>query len=159
MVKNNSKSSTTGAEAAPRKKEKTMLKNIALAAYAFIAAFAASAMAAEDSAAVHAASSVVQSGVFEGRNDHITKGGVSIVKTSSGYIAILEGDFSLDGAPSPTLGFGKDGFDKKTEFTKLEQKKGLQVYAIPANINPADYDEFYVWCSDFSIALGVASLK
>lgn len=106
------------------------------------------------------ASSVKQSGTFSGLSDHITTGGVSIVKTSSGYIAILESDFDLDGAPAPTLGFGNDGaFDKATEFTKLNSIKGLQVYAIPATINPADFNEFYVWCADFSVPLGVASLK
>jgi len=110
-------------------------------------------------ATIETTSKVVQNGVFKGRNKHETSGGVSIIKTSNGYIAVLEGDFSLDGAPAPTLGFGKNGFDKKTEFTKLNANKGLQVYAIPATIKPENYDEFYVWCADFSVALGVASLK
>ena len=107
-------------------------------------------------------SRVAKSGVFEGRSDHITTGGVSILKTESGYIAVLEADFDLDGAPAPTLGFGKSGkkgFVKKTEFTKLKSDKGLQVYSIPAKIDPADYDQFYVWCSDFDVALGVAALR
>ena len=140
-----------------------MFKKIALA---FIAAFSASFAIATVAQAetVHAdatetASSVLKSGTFEGKNKHITTGGVSIVKTASGYVAILESDFDLDGAPAPTLGFGKNGFDKNTEFTKLESDKGLQIYAIPANINPADYTEFYVWCADFDVALGVAALK
>lgn len=138
-----------------------MFKNIILALFAVVAASGAAAKAEEaGGVSDHVfASTVVQSGQFEGRNKHVTTGGVSILKTASGYIAILESDFSLDGAPAPTLGFGKNGFDKKTEFTKLESKKGLQVYRIPAGVNPADYNEFYVWCADFSIALGVASLK
>jgi len=103
--------------------------------------------------------SVVFTGTFEGRNDHITKGQVSIVRTANGYVAILDKDFSLDGAPAPTLGFGKNGFDKSTEFAKLKSKNGLQVYAIPKNIKVEDFNEFYVWCSDFSVALGVAKLK
>jgi len=102
---------------------------------------------------------VIKSGVFEGRNKHITTGGVSIVKTTSGYVAILESNFSLDGAPEPTLGFGSGSFNKKTEFSKLKSINGLQVYEVPANIDPADFDEFYVWCADFNVALGVASLK
>ena len=139
-----------------------MFRKIFLAIVAFTAVSAASATMtnAETKPTVsQATSQVVKSGAFKGRNKHVTTGGVSIVKTASGYIAILEQDFSLDGAPAPTLGFGKNGFDKKTEFTKLNTNTGLQVYAIPANINPADFDEFYVWCADFSVALGVASLK
>ncbi|GJL93866.1 MAG: hypothetical protein DHS20C05_02710 [Hyphococcus sp.] len=140
-----------------------MFKKLTIAIVALFVANAvtissASAQGAHDQEAT-VASSVLKSGKFKGLNKHVTTGGVSIIKTASGYVAILEGDFSLDGAPAPTLGFGKNGFDKKSEFTKLESKTGLQVYAIPANINPADYDEFYVWCKDFSVGLGVASLK
>ena len=130
---------------------------IAAAAFANLAGFAFG--SAAQAADAETSTTVVQSGAFEGRSDHVTTGGVSILKTASGYVAVLESDFSLDGAPSPTLGFGKNGFDKSTEFTKLESKKGLQIYAIPASIDPADFDEFYVWCADFSVALGVASLK
>jgi len=105
-------------------------------------------------------STIAAHGTFEGRSDHVTKGGVSIIKTASGYIAVLESDFSLDGAPAPTLGFGNKGkFDKATEFTKLASKDGLQSYALPAGIDPSKYDEFVVWCADFSVPLGVAKLK
>lgn len=106
------------------------------------------------------APSIEKTGTFSGRSDHITTGGISIVKLNTGYVVILESDFSLDGAPAPTIGFGKDGtFDKTTEFTKLASKDGLQAYAVPANINPADFNEFYIWCSKFSVPLGVATLK
>ena len=104
--------------------------------------------------------SLTKSGTFKGLSKHVTKGGVSIVKTQTGYIAFLENNFSLDGAPAPTLGFGKDGkFDPQTEFTKLQNIKGAQVYAIPAGINPENFNEFYVWCADFTVPLGVAKLK
>ena len=109
--------------------------------------------------ALTASYKVVKTGSFQGRSDHITTGDVSILETSDGYIVVLNSNFSLDGAPAPTLGFGKNGFDKKTEFTKLNNKSGLQIYKIPSNINVEDFNEFYVWCSDFSVPLGVASLK
>ncbi|WP_343565313.1 DM13 domain-containing protein [Kiloniella sp. b19] len=132
-----------------------MLKKL-LATLAVIMAFAVPFQAAS----AGQSSDVVQAGTFEGRSDHIVKGGVSILKTASGYIAVLEKDFDLDGAPAPTLGFGKgEKFDASTEFTKLHNDKGLQVYAIPANVNPADYDSFFVWCADFSVPLGVAKLS
>lgn len=108
----------------------------------------------------HGTSQVVTSGTFEGRSDHVTTGGVSIIKTASGYVAVLENDFSLDGAPDPTLGFGNNGsFDTKTIFTKLESINGLQVYAIPANVDVSAFNEFYVWCAEFSVPLGVAALQ
>lgn len=138
-----------------------MFKQITFALLAIIASSVTAAKA--DDANKHdeskITSSVVKSGQFEGRNRHVTTGGVSIVQTASGYVAILESDFSLDGAPAPTLGFGNNRFDKETEFTKLESDNGLQVYAIPDHIDPSDYSKFYVWCADFNIALGVSSLK
>ncbi len=137
-----------------------MLKKIIFVAALVLGLGAGQTGFAIDKAQAGEASKVVKSGTFEGRSDHITTGGVSIVKTASGYVAVLENDFSLDGAPAPTLGFGNSSkFDKKTEFTKLNAKDGLQVYAIPANIDPGKFNEFYVWCADFSVPLGVAALK
>lgn len=137
-----------------------MIKKISLMLVALISVFGIGiAPAHAQHSDTQQASAVVQSGTFTGRNNHVTTGTVSIVKTGSGYVAILEGNFSLDGAPAPTLGFGKNGFKPETEFTKLASPTGLQVYAIPDSIDPKNFDEFYVWCSDFSVALGVASLK
>lgn len=131
-----------------------MFKRI-LAATVLVAGFAGVAQADG-----HTTSDVLQSGTFEGRSDHVTTGGVTILKTASGFIAVLESDFDLDGAPDPTLGFGAGGtFDEATQFTELREDKGLQVYAIPANVNPADFDEFYVWCREFSVPLGVAKFS
>ncbi len=118
-----------------------MLKSL-LPALALVAGLAGAVLAAPAQAG-SASSEVVGSGTFEGRSNHVTTGGVSILKTASGHVAVLEPDFSLDGAPAPTLGFGKNGeFDKASEFSKLESKDGLQVYQLPANIDPAAYNEF-----------------
>ena len=102
----------------------------------------------------------VATGTFEGRSDHITTGGAHIVKVSNGYLLVLGDDFSLDGAPAPTIGFGNDGqFDKESEFAKLAKITGKQVYNLPADFTPANYSEVYVWCADFSVPLGVATLE
>lgn len=102
----------------------------------------------------------VASGTFEGRSDHITTGGAHILKVSNGYLLVLGHDFSLDGAPAPTIGFGNNGeFDAASEFTKLEKITGKQVYNLPADFTPANYSEVYVWCADFSVPLGVATLE
>ncbi len=115
---------------------------------------------AQQIAAQSITTATIQSkGEFEGRSKHITTGGVSVVNTGSGYLVVLDNNFSLDGAPGPTLGFGVDGqFDGKSEFTPLKSKSGAQVYVLPASINPANYNEIYVWCADFSVPLGVAKL-
>lgn len=109
---------------------------------------------------VQAGSDVVSSGTFRGANKHITSGGITVVKTAAGTLIILDRDFSLDGAPDPKLGFGKDGkYDSAAKVAHLSKKNGLQVYKVPAGIDASKYNELYVWCEKFSVSLGVAALK
>jgi len=107
------------------------------------------------------AGSVAAKGSFVGASDHITKGGVSIVKTANGgAIVILDSDFSLDGAPDPRVGFGKDGkFVDASDLGELTKKDGLQVYIVPATVNVDDFNEVYIWCKKFAVPLGVASIN
>ncbi|MFD2206466.1 DM13 domain-containing protein [Kiloniella antarctica] len=106
------------------------------------------------------ADNAVSQGNFEGRSDHITTGGVEIVKDGhGGYKVILADNFSLDGAPDPKLAFGKNGIDKSTLFTPLLNKTGHQEYKLPASIDPTKYNEIYVWCEKFDVPLGVANLN
>ena len=102
----------------------------------------------------------IASGTFEGRSKHVTTGTVTIKREAGKTYAVLGSDFSLDGAPAPTLGFANgEKFDLATEFTKLASKTGAQTYEIPADIDPAKYDHFVVWCSKFAVPLGTAALK
>jgi hypothetical protein len=105
-----------------------------------------------------ASSEVILSGKFEGRSGHAVSGGVSVMKTDSGFLVVLEKDFSLDDAPDPKLGFGKNGYDASSLFSVLMAKNGAQIYALPANIEPASYNEFWVWCEKHNVPLGVAKL-
>lgn len=102
---------------------------------------------------------ILSAGSLSGRSDHITTGTVSIQRIDGRTYAVLGPDFSLDGAPDPTLGFGKNGFVKATEFAKLRELTGQQVYELPQDLDPAEYDEFYVWCAEFSVPLGAADLR
>jgi hypothetical protein len=102
----------------------------------------------------------VKTGEFTGASDHITSGQVSVVKTPDGYAVVLGSDFSLDGAPDPKVGFGKDGkYDIKAQLGHLISKDGQQAYVVPASVNPKDYNEVYIWCEKFNVPLGVATIK
>ena len=99
-------------------------------------------------------------GSFTGKSKHVTSGGVSIVKSGSGYALKLAGNFSLDGAPDPWLGFGTNGkYSNKTTFAVLKKNKGGQTYKIPASVDISKFNEVYVWCKKFGVPLGVAKLK
>ncbi len=106
------------------------------------------------------AQEVLGKGSLTGQSGHEASGLVSIVKTATGIEVRLGNDFKLDGAPGPWLGFGKaGGFDRATQFSKLNKNSGAQIYKVPANIDVSKYDEFYVWCRPFNVSLGVAKLK
>ncbi|MEM7058841.1 MAG: DM13 domain-containing protein [Pseudomonadota bacterium] len=130
-----------------------MIKKIFVAA-AFIAAAVAGPAVAGDTGHT-------QTGSFVGASDHITTGGVTIVKTADGgAVVILDSDFSLDGAPDPRVGFGKDGtYVDASDLGVLQNKTGLQVYIVPPTVNVDDFNEVYIWCRKFSVPLGVAALK
>jgi len=103
---------------------------------------------------------VSATGTFAGQSDHVTTGAVTIEKDGDKVLLVFGEDFSLDGAPSQTIGFSKSGeFDIKTEFAKLQSKSGRQVYEIPATIDVSAYDAVTVWCSKFAVPLGSASLR
>ena len=107
------------------------------------------------------ADTVAATGTFTGASDHITTGGVSIIKTSNGgAVVILDSNFSLDGAPDPKVGFGVDGkFIAASDLGELTNKDGLQVYVVPASVNVDDFNEVYIWCEEFAVPLGVAALN
>jgi hypothetical protein len=118
-------------------------------------------MAAASFATIASADEISASGTFTGASDHITTGGVSVVETSAGgAVVILDADFSLDGAPDPSVGFGKDGeYVAASDLGELTSINGLQVFVVPEGLDVADFNEIYIWCDEFSVPLGVAALS
>ncbi|MGB5870496.1 MAG: DM13 domain-containing protein [Albidovulum sp.] len=110
---------------------------------------------------IAAAETTAATGSFAGANDHVTTGGVSVIKTANGgAVVILDSDFSLDGAPDPSVGLGKDGkYVTAADLGDLNQNTGLQVFVVPAGVNVDDFNEVYIWCDEFSVSLGVAALR
>ncbi|MEM6372186.1 MAG: DM13 domain-containing protein [Pseudomonadota bacterium] len=107
----------------------------------------------------HAAA--LASGTFAGASNHITTGAVEVIANADGsHTVVLGDDFSLDGAPDPRVGFGKDGtYDVATGMGLLKSLNGKQTFTVPAGVDPADYNEIYIWCLQFSVPLGVAALN
>ncbi|MEM6304019.1 MAG: DM13 domain-containing protein [Pseudomonadota bacterium] len=101
------------------------------------------------------------SGSFRGASNHVTTGTVQITKNADGtHTVTLSGDFSLDGAPDPQVGFGKNGtFSPAANLGKLKKLRGGQSYVVPANIDPEAFNELYIYCVRFDVPLGVAALS
>lgn len=101
-----------------------------------------------------------RAGAFTGDSNHVTTGGVTVVKTDAGYEIRLGPDFTFDGAPDPRVGFGKDGkFVDPTDFEPLRSNTGEQVYKVPASIDASTFDTVVIWCRRFSVPLGHARLN
>ncbi len=100
---------------------------------------------------------VAASGTFSGANDHITTGQVEVVKTDAGWNIVLGDDFSLDGAPQPSVAIGKNG-EFQLDIAPLESITGEQTYVLPASVKLSDFDEIFIWCGEFNVSLGSAKL-
>ena len=102
---------------------------------------------------------VVSSGTFSGRSDHITTGDVRLEKTATGYQLSFAADFSLDGAPDPIVALGNNGtYLKANKIAVLQNKTGRQTYTLPASFTPGQFSQVYVWCEQFDVPLGIADL-
>ena len=98
-------------------------------------------------------------GTFTGKSNHVTKGQVEVVETADGWEIHLKDSFWFDGAPDPRVGFGNGGkFADGTDFEPLRENAGAQVYKVPAGIDPAEFDNVFIWCRKFSVPLGVAEI-
>lgn len=97
-------------------------------------------------------------GTFEGKSKHVTTGHAAIGRVGDQWIVILEDDFTFDGAPDPHVALGSDGYRKDASLALLSSNAGKQVYAIPASLDVANFNEIWIWCDRFSVPLGVAKL-
>jgi len=95
----------------------------------------------------NAALAGTKTGSFHGTNSHVTTGDYTISKQADGsHVITLESNFSLDGAPDPSVGFGKDGkYSKATYLGNLKQLKGKQSFVIPASVDLSDFNEVYIF--------------
>ena len=109
----------------------------------------------------NAAVAANKTGSFHGASNHITQGDYTISKQADGsYVITLEDNFSLDGAPDPSVGFGKNGkYSKATYLGNLKSLKGKQSFVIPASVDLSLFNEVYIWCAKFTVPLGVAPLN
>ncbi len=116
--------------------------------------------------------STIKSGTFV-RAEQPTKGGVSIVtkdgrsflqldagfKTSSQgpdlVVALHRSSNVLGGTQAPN--YALKGGDYIV-LSRLKKYSGAQRYAIPSNINLANYRSAVIWCRKFNATFGVASL-
>ena len=106
-----------------------------------------------------ASAETLKSGRFTGVSGHDVSGAVTIETGKGGAVLSFGPDFSFDGAPDPKVALGHDGYDPKTLMGPLKAASGTQSYAMPADFDPAGYNEVWIWCEDFAVPLGMAKIE
>lgn len=102
----------------------------------------------------------MRQGAFNGLNNHVAVGTVTLKNQGDAYVIELGADFVFDGAPDPKIAFGNEGqFDPATLMEPLHADSGAQSYRVPENINPEEFNEIYIWCEKYSVGLAVASIQ
>ena len=102
---------------------------------------------------------VLRVGTFKGVSSYRAQGDIRIVKAGSETKIVLPQNFSVSGVPDPKLGFGNNGFKAGTLFAKLSRNSGTQEYVVPANVDLSKFNEVWIWCERFSVAIAVAKLN
>jgi hypothetical protein len=111
-------------------------------------------------------STVLATGAFRGL-DHDASGSASLVRVDGTLYVRFEDDFRVLNGPDLLVYLSKH--DASTEASRfatgfvslgdLKGNRGSQNYAIPANVDPADYRSVVVWCRRFNVGFAVAPLE
>ncbi len=100
---------------------------------------------------------LIETGSFVGQGGHTVSGDFEIIKKGEIHYLVLQDNFEFDGAPDPKIGFSKrDRFTEDSLFSGLNADAGKQIYRLPFDFNPADYDEVTIWCDKFDADLAEA---
>ena len=100
---------------------------------------------------------LIETGSFIGQSGHTVSGDFQIIKQGEIHYLVLQDNFKFDGAPDPKIGFSKNNeFSEDTLFSGLNSDEGKQIYRLPFDFNPAQYDEVTLWCDKFDADLAEA---
>lgn len=100
-------------------------------------------------------------GTFSGFDAvHQAAGTARLLEVSGKQYVRFESDFTVTNGPDLYVYFGKNGkYVAEANLGKLKGNQGSQNYEVPAGINPAEYNEVWVWCRAFSVPFGKATLQ
>ncbi|MBD1908214.1 DM13 domain-containing protein [Funiculus sociatus GB2-A5] len=99
--------------------------------------------------------------------EHPTMGMVSVVTENGKNYIELDEAFKTNNGPDlfvilhrsekpPVSGIKEEDY---VSIGRLQKVSGTQRYAIPANVNPADFRSVAIWCRQFNATFGFALLS
>ena len=91
-----------------------------------------------------------------GSDGHHASGMVAFGMDMNQHVLTLS-DIKVDKVPDGYVYLTKDADHMHgVELGRLEQFSGTVTYAIPAGVNPDDYDSVVIWCKQFNVEIGRA---
>lgn len=102
----------------------------------------------------------VSSGTFVSLAGHNAEGTARLLQIGDRYFVRFEDDFRVTNGPDLFVHFGKDNeYLTEARLGALKGNAGSQNYEVPAELNPEDYNEVWVWCRAFSVPFGKVVLQ
>ncbi len=99
-------------------------------------------------------------GMLMGAKDHHASGTVALTKDAGGHTVLRLENLKVDKVPDGRVYLATDGdYTKGVELGKLTQFSGTVQFAVPANVNPTDYNSVVIWCKKFSVEIGRATFE
>lgn len=101
----------------------------------------------------------IRTGMLAGAGSHHAAGTASVTKDRSGHNTLSLTEVRVDNVPDGRVYLAKNG-DYRTgiELGKLTQFSGMVDFPISDAVNLEEYDSVVIWCKQFNVEIGRASL-
>ncbi|MEL7070783.1 MAG: DM13 domain-containing protein [Cyanobacteria bacterium J06581_3] len=101
---------------------------------------------------------------FVGADGHSTSGGVQIVEENGQRYLELDSSFRTDSGPDLFVLLHRDAVpgsynsDDYVNLGRVQSFNGAQRYAIPADVDLSAFQSAVIWCQDFDVTFGYATI-
>ena len=119
---------------------------------------AACATAKPGEAPIPSDAKVTHRAVIIGESNHDARGTISLYQGRSASVLVFEPNFQLSGPQSPTVAFGRDGYEAGAKVGNLVRNSGRQSYLVPPGIQLRRFNEVWIWHEKSGKPLGLGRL-
>lgn len=112
-----------------------------------------------------AQATALASGTFVDGDDHPTSGNARIVEAADGQRYLeFDASFSSDAGPDLVVLLHKEAVPQSYDSSnyvnlgQIQRTVGAQRYAIPADVDLASIQSVVIWCREFNVTFGYATL-
>lgn len=105
--------------------------------------------------------SAQRSGSFRGLNGYSAEGSAVLRQEDDAAELVFESNFRTQNGPGLYIYLSpeEEGVSGGVNLGELKSTSGAQTYAIPASVDPADFDYVIIYCQPFGVPFGTATLE